>query len=186
MIVEPKTILLKNNQSISLRSPHIKDSEKILEFVKKIYQETDFLARNPEEFSLSVEEEEKYLENLTNHPDNTMILCEMNQQIIGNCQVSRLTHQKMAHRCQIGIAVLKDFWGLGIGSVLMNEMIAFAKKKAYRQMELAYIEGNQRAKSLYERKGFREVARIPEAIKTKQNTYVAEIIMQLSLTQTEE
>ena len=56
----------------------------------------------------------------------------------------------MKHRCEIGIGLLKEFWGLGIGSVLFEEMFSAAKAHGCRQIELKVIEGNQRVGEAYE------------------------------------
>ena len=45
-------------------------------------------------------------------------------------------------------------------------------------MELEFIEGNERAKHLYEKVGFRVVAEKPMAIKLKNGTYLSEFYMQ--------
>ena len=42
--------------------------------------------------------------------------CLVEGRIVGVCQISASDRVKTAHRAGIGIAVLKEFWGLGIGT----------------------------------------------------------------------
>ena len=41
----------------------------------------------------------------------------------GNCQLDLNRWRKTRHRGQVAIALLKDYWGLGIGTAMFKEMI---------------------------------------------------------------
>ena len=56
-----------------------------------------------------------------------------------------------------GIAVHRDFRGIGIGSNLLDEISRYARENKYDQIRLDVIETNPRARKLYERKGFKAV-----------------------------
>ena len=77
----------------------------------------------------------------------------------------------------MAIAVRKDYWNLGIGGAMMRAMIAWAKEAGAEQIELEYIEGNERGRALYEKTGFREYGRRPGAIRLKNGEYRQEILM---------
>ena len=85
---------------------------------------------------------------------------------------------KTSHRATIAIAILKDYWNLGIGSAMFEELVAAAQKHGTEIMELEFIEGNERAKHLYEKFGFHVVSERPNAFKLKDGTYLSEIYMQ--------
>jgi ribosomal protein S18 acetylase RimI-like enzyme len=53
-----------------------------------------------------------------------------------------------------GIAVHRDFRGVGIGGKLLDELVAYAEKNKYEKVRLDVIETNPKAKKLYERVGF--------------------------------
>ncbi|WP_244951646.1 GNAT family N-acetyltransferase [Pseudoalteromonas luteoviolacea] len=53
-----------------------------------------------------------------------------------------------------GIAVGEQYRGLGIGSQLLDEIIAYAAKNNYESVRLDVIDSNVRARKLYEAKGF--------------------------------
>lgn len=53
-----------------------------------------------------------------------------------------------------GIAVDRHFRGKGVGSLLLDHMVAYAKDNGFDSVRLDVIDGNPRAKKLYEAKGF--------------------------------
>ena len=84
---------------------------------------------------------------------------------------------RIRHRCSIGIALYENVWGLGIGTYLLQELISKAKECGYEQMELNVVSRNERAIKLYEKLGFVKYGNIPNAMKHKDGTYDAEIMM---------
>ena len=178
MIFEEKKIILKNGITAILKSPCIEDAEKMLSYVRKASGETDYLLRYPEEWNISVEQEEAWVNGLCSSPDTLGITCYIDGEVAGNCRINFNSGMKTAHRATIGIAILKDYWNLGIGSAMFEELIAVAREKGIEIMELEFIEGNERAKHLYEKFGFRVVSEKPNAIKRKDGTYLKEYYMQ--------
>ena len=89
---------------------------------------------------------------------------------------------KTRHKAGIGIALLKEYWGLGIGSGIFTEIIKSAQSRdGVELLELNVIEGNERAISLYKKFGFEIVAEIPDAIRLKDGTSLKEITMMKKL-----
>ncbi|MBQ8403391.1 MAG: GNAT family N-acetyltransferase [Clostridia bacterium] len=177
MKYDNKTIKLKNGQSAILRAPSANDAAELIAYMKTVFGETDFLMRYPEEFEMSVEDEAKILEGLESSETSLMICCEADGKLVGNCQLSFNQRIKTAHRATIAISVLKDYWGQGIGTALFEEMIKVSKDKGVLQMELEFVEGNERAKRLYEKIGFAVVAEKPNAIRLKDGTMLKEYFM---------
>ena len=99
--------------------------------------------------------------------DSLMIVCTVNNMIAGNCQLVRRDGVKTRHRATVMIALLQDFWGLGIGSAMFSEMELAAKELGISQLELEMIEGNARAMALYQKMGFTVMAEHPDAIRLK-------------------
>ena len=178
MIFEDKPIILKDGRTAILKSPCVEDAEKLLNYIKVSCRETDFLARYPEEWNITVEQEEAWINRMRSSPDTLGITCYIDGEVAGNCEVSFKGGMKTSHRASVAIAVLKDYWNLGIGSAMFVEMINAAKAHGTEIMELSFREGNYRAKHLYDKFGFQCVAILPKAFKLKDGTYQAEIFMQ--------
>ena len=178
MLFEEKKITLKNGQTAVLKSPCVEDAEKMLDYIKKACGETDFLARYPEEWNISVEQEEGWINRLRCSPDILAIACYIDGEVAGNCEIRFENSMKTSHRATIAIAILKDYWNLGIGSAMFEELITAAKGRGTEIMELGFIEGNDRAKHLYEKFGFHVVCEKPNVFKRKDGTYQKEFYMQ--------
>lgn len=178
MIFEEKKINLKNGKTAVLKSPGTEDAEKMLNYIRTACGETEFLLRYPEEWDIGVEKEEAWIKGLRTSPNTLGITCYIDGEVAGNCEISFGSGMKTSHRATIAIAVLKDFWNLGIGAAMFEELIAAAQNRGTEIMELEFIEGNERAKHLYEKFGFRVVCEKPNAIKLKDGTYRKEFSMQ--------
>ena len=80
---------------------------------------------------------------------------------------------KIKHRAVFGIAITKEFWGLGIGKC--------AREAGYLQLELEVVAENERAVEMYRRAGFIEYGRNPKAFRLRTGEYQELIDMRLEL-----
>lgn len=181
MIFKEKEITLKNGTTAILKSPVESDAEQLLNMIKQACGETDYLIRYPEEWCITVEQEQRWINNFAVAENGVCIVCYINDIIAGNCQINFGGGIKTKHSATIGISVLKDYWGLGIGSAMFKEMIIIAKERGVKIIELGVIEGNERAINLYEKYGFKIVCKRPNAFMLKDGTMQSEIYMQKSL-----
>ena len=177
MYFAPKEIKLKDGRTALLRSPLPSDAAAALEYLKVTASETPYLLRTPEECTLTVAEEEQYLSHIPANPNYAMILCYVDGRLAGNCQIVRKTKLKNRHRATIGIAIVKDFWNLGIGTAMFKEMTAIAENWGILQMELEVFEGNDRAIALYRKMGFETVSHVPNAARMPDGTFLKEYLM---------
>ena len=178
MIFDEKKISLKDGRTAILKSPCVEDAEKMLNFINKSCGETDFLARYPEEWSIDVEQEEAWVKRMLDSPDILTMTCYVDNEVAGNCELRFKSGIKTSHRAEVAIAILREYWNLGIGSSMFSELISEARKRGAEIMELEFMEGNERAKRLYEKFGFRVVSEKPNAYKLKDGTMRKEYYMQ--------
>lgn len=177
MIFPTKTIPLKDGRTAILRAPEVRDAAALIELLKTVYAETHFLSSYPEEITLSQEDEERWIVGHCQSPLVYDILCEIDGEIVGSCNLLRKKQLKLRHRATVGISIKQKYWNLGIGTAMFREMIALACAWGVEQLELEYIEGNERGLRLYEKMGFRTVAERPRAIRLRNGTYLSELIM---------
>lgn len=179
MVFEEKEITLKNGAKAVLKTPQVCDAQKMLKFIKTACGETEFLARYPEEWECDVEKEVKWIENCRNSPSSLMIACYIDGEIAGNCEINFRGGMKTRHRSVIAIALISKYWNLGIGSHMFEEMLAeAASREGVEMVELGFIEGNDRARRLYEKFGFQVVSKTPNAYKLRDGSLVDECYMQ--------
>lgn len=181
MLFESTAITLKDGRTAILRSPSPKDAAQMLEFLKTTAGETEFMIRYPEECLTDIPAEEDFLRDLCQSQTGMMILCELNGKLVGNCHLQYTPRKKLRHRGEVAIALVKDCWGLGIGTALLSELVNQARAWGLEHLTLSYVEGNHRARGLYEKLGFYEVARIPNTYRLKDGSLRCDIWMMKDL-----
>lgn len=179
MVFEEKEFKLKDGRNALLRSPSVDDAEDMLQFIIKASGETDFLMKYPEEFAeFTLDQEKAFIQEDYDNENGMMITCFVNGRIAGNCQISFRTGKKDRHRASVAIALLQESWNLGIGTRMFEELFQIARERGdVRQIELDFIEGNRRARGLYEKMGFRITGVKPDAIRMKDGSFVNEYMM---------
>ncbi|MBP5223184.1 MAG: GNAT family N-acetyltransferase [Lachnospiraceae bacterium] len=173
MIIEDKWFALKDGRKALLKSPGEEEVQGMLDYLKVTAGETDFLLRYPEECGkYTYESEKKLFEDLNASENDAMLACIVDGKVAGNCQIIFNKRIKTMHRASVAIALRKEYWNLGIGTVMFEEMIRIAQTRPeVLQMELEFIEGNSRARALYEKMGFRITGMHPNAIRLKDGSF---------------
>ena len=170
---------LKDGRKALLRSPKEEDIAGTLEYLYVSAGETEFIVRYPEECGKYTPEKEKELFARKNSSENeAMLVCIVDGKVAGNCEITFKTNMKTKHRAVVAIALLSEYWNQGIGTRMFQELIRLAESREdVLQMELEFIEGNARARHLYEKMGFRITAVHPNAIRLKDGTLLNEYMM---------
>ena len=170
---------LKDGRKALLRSPKEEDAADMIEYLFVSAGETEFILRYPEECSKYTPEGEKELFARMNSSENeAMLVCLVYGKIAGNCAISFLAGMKTKHRASVAITLLREYWNQGIGTRMLQELIHIAESREdVLQMELEFIEGNTRARHLYEKMGFRITGVRPNAIRLKDGTLLNEYMM---------
>ena len=183
MIFNSVEFTLKDGRSAILRSPDPKaDAADLVQYLYDTAADTPFVLRTPAEIRYTVEGEERFLQNVVDSPNDCMILCEVDGRIAGNCHLSFYPQIKRRHACTVAIALRKAYWNNGIGTAMFKAMEELAcQREGVIQMDLEYIEGNTRARALYEKAGFRVVGLLPDAIRQEDGTMCALVAMQKKL-----
>ena len=162
---------------VVLRTPSENDAQAMINMMLSCYGETEFLSCTPEEFQVSVEEEIAFMKRFERSERECMIGAFADGRLVGNVSIRQVSGVKrMRHRANLGILVLKEYWGRGIGSMLMDAAIQTAQSADYAQLELETAADNERAIRLYQRFGFEQCGRCPRALK-RENGYADEIEM---------
>lgn len=184
MYFAPKTITLKDGRTAILRSPLPKqDAADMRQYLIDVAGETPFLGAYPEEReSLTIEQEQGFLQRMLDAEGELSLVAEVDGHLAGNCQVTFSSRLKMRHRGRIAIGLRRAYWNLGLGTAMMRELIDVARRReGVIQLELECIEGNSRARALYEKLGFRIVGVMPNAIRLKDGTLLNEYLMSKEL-----
>ncbi|MBR6914991.1 MAG: GNAT family N-acetyltransferase [Clostridia bacterium] len=179
MLVREFEFKMKDGRTASVRSPREDDAAGLLDYLYVTACETEFLMRYPEECGkYTIEGELRFIKNANSSDREAAALCLVEGEIVGLANVSWSGAIKTKHRASVAIALIREFWDQGIGTVLMEELIRIAEENEdLIQIELDFIEGNVRARALYEKLGFRIVGVKPNAIRLKDGTLLNEYSM---------
>lgn len=177
MIYAPKKVLLKNGKTVILKSPSEDDWQKMIDYIKCVASETPYILRTPEECKDTEKSEKAFINSYNASELNCMIAVYDGDTIVGNCNLSIRNRKKVRHRAELAIGLCKSHYRLGIGTALITELSIIARNLDCTQFELIYVDGNRRAKGLYEKCGFAEVARIPNGVKFDDGSYADDVYM---------
>ena len=137
---------------VSIKKAIPSDAVMLLEYLKQVGGETDNLTFGLEGMPFSVEAEAEFISSMENSIDNIMLLAKCDDKIIGCASLNRLP-RRMKHRGDFAISVAKEYWNRGIGSLLLEQIIAFAKENSFGVIDLQVRSDNKSAIHLYEKYG---------------------------------
>ena len=170
MIVEPITRAL-NGHTLTLRCAGEEDAELCLAYLKTTCGETPWLARGAEEVTMTEEEEKAFIRSQNESPVNLMLLAFLDGEHAGNASLMGFSTARTRHRAQLGVALYQKFTGRGIGTVLLDELIAIARQRGVEQLELEVAAANKGAVALYKKLGFEICGALPRNMKYPDGHY---------------
>lgn len=150
-----KKYYLKNNKYYTIREIDPGDAIKYINYRNTLAGETTYMRASRSELNLSLEGQNKSIENFINTDNQYSIVAELDGVIIGNLQFRGGNRQRTKHAGEFGISVLKDYWGNRIGYNLLSHLIEWIKdNKAIKKINLEVREDNKSAIALYKKLGF--------------------------------
>ena len=85
---------------------------------------------------------------------NPQFVAVIGDEVIGWCDIDRHFFPSRAHRGRLGMGILPDYRGKGLGRQLIETTLKAAKEAGFARIELDVYEDNARAIALYEKLGF--------------------------------
>lgn len=183
MRFKEKEIILKDGRPCVLCPVSPERAEEMIDYLRKTAGETPFLLRYPDEANYTIEDEREILGRSLEDPCSIMMMPIVEGKVAGNGSINGVGHKrKIRHRCSLAIALYKEYWGLGIGTAMIEYMTELAAKIGWHQVELEVVAENTRALALYKKCGFIESGRRHNALRFDDGTYHDEILMYKELT----
>ena len=162
--------------NIIYRKASPSDAKGILEHLATVGGETDNLSYSADTFKISEEREARFIDRFAKSKDDIMLVALDGDKVVGNAIVERNRVARYHHRAEISITVIKDYWGNGIGSRLMEMMIEFAKAVGIEMLYLEVRDDNVRALKLYRKYGFSEIGVYENFFKIADKYYNARLM----------
>lgn len=145
---------LPDGRTAIIRAAHEDDAAELCQMLPKAHTETDFLNYMPGEFDLSHSQERDFIRDFTKDDRGLLLAAELEGRILGVSGAASQKFRRLSHHAEIGITVLREAWGLGIGRRMMELMIDWGAARGLHKLYLRVFEGNDRARQLYRSLGF--------------------------------
>lgn len=174
-------MILKNGKQIVIRKAEKSDAQAMLDYLKMISTESDNILMTPERVAnITLDQEEKIIEDMNSSEDNALFVGLLDGKIISTAGVYTNNNPRRSHQSGLAISVLKEFWGVGVGTAMMREMINFAKKNGKIMVHLGVKEDNLGGIALYKKMGFTKYGVHPKFFNLD-GKYFDEILMYLEI-----
>ena len=155
-------VTLKDVHRCVIRNAEPTEAQEVLDVMQRAHVQTDFLRSYPNEMAIDVEQERSWLSERLESEREIELVGVVDGVIVGSAGVEEAgTTSKVWHRAELGISVIRQYWGIGIGGALIDACIACATAAEYSQLELQVVADNARALALYIKRGFVEYGRNP-------------------------
>ncbi len=176
MIIENKRIEGKSLSWI-LRCPTKNDATELSKLRVKIDGETENLDRESGEGLLTSEDFEKLIYEDSIAERTLFLVAEVEGKIVGftRCVGNKLS--RFRHKAEFGICVSKEYWGYGIGKVLLENILIWADTAGIEKISLTVIETNIKAIQLYKKYRFVEEGLLIKDRIHKDGNYYNTVIM---------
>lgn len=159
--------------SITIREAIPADAAEILAVMKQLSRETDFLVLDEVGMQLTPELLALNLADIYESENNLLLLALADEKIIGTASVKAAGEPSVAHIGEIGISILKAYWGIGLGSALLEEIIAWAQASGViRRLELTVQVRNTRAVGLYQKFDFVKEGTLARGVRSAESEFL--------------
>jgi len=143
----------KNGTKVSFRPELCTDTEMLWQMFSTLSEETvsnlipPFTRERIEGWTSSIDYDEALVVIAVVEEKNTL-------KIVASASLKFNTVEALTHQAELGISVHDDYQNLGIGTALLNHMLAIAKIKHLEKVWLMVNTENDRAIRLYRNAGF--------------------------------
>ncbi len=157
---------IKDGRELVITMAKTKDARDVLKYMNEVVSESDNLTMGKGEFTMSLKEEEDFIRNTDMSKNSVMILGRVDGEIVSVGNLGGINKKRLEHRAGLGISVRKGYWNLGIGKIMMEKLIGFAKDNVYiEQIDLNVRSDNENAIKLYKNFGFKKYGTHEKAFK---------------------
>lgn len=164
--------------SYTIRCAEEEDADQLSKIRLQIDGETSFLDREPGEGMLTPFAFKQLIRRDLEGSNRLFLLAETDAgQIIAFSRCEGSSLNRLKHKVEFGIGVLKDYWGYKIGPHLLQASVNWALENKLAKITLSVIETNDKAINLYKRFGFEVEGILKKDKRFENGEYYSTIIM---------
>lgn len=153
MLIDQKEFCI-NRLPFTIRSAVKTDAKDLSELRLQVDGETENLDREQGEAFIDPAGFEKIIQTDSDNATSIFLVAVAQNRLIGFSRCEGFQLKRCSHKTEFGVAILKEFWGYGIGKQLLKESIIWADENNIQKIVLNVLETNVKAIKLYEKLGF--------------------------------
>lgn len=166
------TQYLKDGSRCLIRRAIERDAAQIVEYCNTVGGETDFLSYGSNEYARSIEEQRQIIREYNDSKNRLFVVAEVEGKICGTLTFWGNSRRRLEHWGELGISVLKAYWNKGVGRLLVEYLLKWAKDgKIVKKLDLLVREDNIAAIELYKKMGFQIEGKVTKAMKIEGKYY---------------
>jgi len=146
---------------ITFREPKINDLKSTLEMINSLVDEKAYITVQKK---LTIKEEKEYLKKVAKEIENknaVYLNLDINGKVRGNARVSLIDSGPRKHMGELGISIMKEARGRGLGEKLFKKIVEKAVKELKVKIITLYVVSkNKVAINLYKKMGFKKISTI--------------------------
>jgi RimJ/RimL family protein N-acetyltransferase len=132
----------------------VTDAAQLLALLAQLGRESNTFTVDDGIEELSETDEAEQIERISGTTTNVIFVAVLGDRLIGVSTVQASTDFSAAQG-EVGVAVLKEFWGMGLGTALVEEILDWARNySSLERLVLTVQLRNTRAAKLYQHLGF--------------------------------
>ena len=178
--IKPKEFVLEDARKGIIRTAEESDTGKVLRQIISVLEEAEYtITTYPEDGEdFTVEKEREWVKKHIEGDGKLLIVAEIKGIIVGSADLHNGERRRIQHVATVGITVLKEFRGLGVGKALMESLIEWASgHPIIEKIGLGVFSNNAGAINMYNKLGFVEEGRKAKEIKIGPGNYADSILM---------
>jgi RimJ/RimL family protein N-acetyltransferase len=178
--LEPSRFVARAGTPIELRSPEVGEGSSLVAMVRRNLETSPHALTEPDEFTLTAEQEDAFIGEYLAQPRKVLIVAYSDGQPVGLLNFQVGARRRCSHAGEFGMALLPEFRSQGIGTRMVEALIAWAKREpGVEKIILRVHARNWAALGLYRKLGFREEGRDLRGVKLANGDY--DDVLQMAL-----
>ena len=141
------------------------DAQKLLVHLHAVGAETDNLTFGADSFNISPEREARFISRFSSAEKDVMLVALDGDIVVGNAIIEHNRIPRLSHRAELSVTVLRDYWGQGIGTRLIEMLVDFSQRVGHEVITLTVRADNDRAIALYTKCGLTRVGEMKNYFK---------------------
>lgn len=157
----PKSVTLRDGTSVTIRPMVPADEKAVLAFFRGVPAEDRIFLKDD---VTKGEVVAAWCRNL-NYDRILPLVAEARGELVGDATLHQRRSGWMRHAGRVRVVIASAYRGKGLGTLLVNELIAVAERTDLEKMDIGLMADQKAAISAFQKLGFAQIAVFPDHVK---------------------